>query len=300
MVKRYIVLFAAMLLLTLLVGGAVIAWLSDSVAELQTARRFNNAENERLESENRRLRDGIGEKATRLARMRLELQSLNRQLDEVSDGLGEIEMLIGLRSDAQAPMRQRLNVAGQTAMEKAAMLRLIPSGLPLRDSRITSGFGYRRHPTQGTRKFHAGLDLQAPRGTPVYAPADGIVQAVEPQSSGGFGKLLVLSHVFGFETYYAHLDGFNVKPGQFVRKGDLIARTGRSGRTSGPHLHYEIRYNRRKLNPRPFIQWDLRNYQKVFDEEERVPWDSFAKAVRRSLAQSESRLSRREPAWSAN
>jgi murein DD-endopeptidase MepM/ murein hydrolase activator NlpD len=122
-----------------------------------------------------------------------------------------------------------------------------PSGAPLGAFALTSGFGTRRHPLLGGLRLHAGVDLAAPTGTPIFATSDGMVSAAQWQ--GGYGLLVALDHGRGVQTRYGHLSRLNVAAGQRVRKGDVIGFVGSTGRSTGPHLHYEIRNNGQALNP---------------------------------------------------
>ena len=134
-----------------------------------------------------------------------------------------------------------------------------PSILPC-NGRFTSGFGMRRDPFTGRMHFHRGLDLAAPIGTPVYAPADGIVKRIKREPRG-YGLLLEIDHGMGITTRYGHLSKILVKPGQKVKRGQIIAKVGNTGRSTGPHLHYEVRILNKPVNPINYII----PYQSFFD-----------------------------------
>ncbi len=122
---------------------------------------------------------------------------------------------------------------------------------PLR-GRITSGFGWRRDPFTGRRAFHYGVDISAPVGFPVRAAASGIV--VYAGWYGGYGNVVIIKHNMGYSTVYGHLSAIVVNPGQVVRKGQVIGAVGNTGRSTGPHLHFEIRKNGRAINPLKFVK----------------------------------------------
>jgi murein DD-endopeptidase MepM/ murein hydrolase activator NlpD len=128
----------------------------------------------------------------------------------------------------------------------------IPSLIPVAGVRMSSGFGMRDHPVLGSRRAHKGIDLAGPTGTPVYAPADGVVSKAEWFSS--YGLYIQVEHGGELETRYGHLSRLNVAAGQFVRKGDLIGFVGSTGRSTGPHLHYEVRVAGVAVNPLPYMQ----------------------------------------------
>jgi murein DD-endopeptidase MepM/ murein hydrolase activator NlpD len=129
----------------------------------------------------------------------------------------------------------------------------VPSQKPVKDFRFTSNFGVRGNPFGGGGEMHPGLDMAAPIGTPVYATADGLVGRAE-RTYGGYGNLIQLEHGKGIETRYGHLSQILVHQGQRVHRGDLIALMGSTGRSTGSHLHYEVRIDGRAVNPMPFLQ----------------------------------------------
>jgi murein DD-endopeptidase MepM/ murein hydrolase activator NlpD len=132
-------------------------------------------------------------------------------------------------------------------------LSSIPSINPVsyQDAWVSSSFGYRKDPINGNRNFHEGLDIVAPRRTPVIAPADGVVTFAGWHD--GLGRSIELRHGYGYYTTYGHTDKIVVRRGDHVSRGDIIAFVGSSGRSTGPHLHYEVHFNGRRLNPYPYV-----------------------------------------------
>ena len=128
----------------------------------------------------------------------------------------------------------------------------IPSQRPISQANFTSGFGVRSDPFRGGAAMHAGVDMAGPIGTPIYATADGWVGRAG--WANGYGNLVELEHGRGVETRYGHLSAILVHAGQRIRRGDLIARMGSTGRSTGSHLHYEVRIDGRAVNPVPFLQ----------------------------------------------
>jgi murein DD-endopeptidase MepM/ murein hydrolase activator NlpD len=141
--------------------------------------------------------------------------------------------------------------------EQRELLASTPSIWPLRGY-LSAGFGKRADPFTGRSDFHSGIDISVPRGTRVVAPADGVVVFVGAKA--GYGKALVIDHGFGVVTRYAHLDGFEVRPGQRVRRGDVIAYSGNTGRSTAPHLHYEVWVNDQARNPIEYIIDEYRSF----------------------------------------
>lgn len=130
----------------------------------------------------------------------------------------------------------------------------IPSRMPVEGVRLSSDFGMRTHPVLGGRRGHKGVDLSGPVGTPIYATADGVVSKAEWFSS--YGLYVSLEHGADIQTRYAHMSRINVASGQQVRKGDVIGFVGSTGRSTGPHLHYEVRIAGKAVNPIPYMQAD--------------------------------------------
>ncbi len=128
----------------------------------------------------------------------------------------------------------------------------VPSRMPLMNARLSSEFGMRTHPVLGGRRGHKGIDLAAPTGTPIHATADGVVGKAEWFSS--YGLYIQIEHGGDFQTRYGHLSRLNVAAGQLVKKGDLIGFVGSTGRSTGPHLHYEVRVAGEAVNPIPYMQ----------------------------------------------
>jgi murein DD-endopeptidase MepM/ murein hydrolase activator NlpD len=127
----------------------------------------------------------------------------------------------------------------------------VPSRMPLDDATLTSNFGMRTHPVLGGRRNHKGIDLAQPIGTPVYATADGVVSKAEPFSS--YGNYIQIEHGGQMQTRYAHLSGYAVAAGEQVHKGQLIGFVGTTGRSTGPHLHYEVRVAGEAVDPTPYM-----------------------------------------------
>lgn len=151
------------------------------------------------------------------------------------------------------------------AANKAALLEAIPSIQPIKNqdlTRMASGYGYRIDPFTKKRRFHYGMDFSAKRGTPVYATGNGIVKRADNRSSG-YGRHIRIDHGFGYVSLYAHLNKYNVRRGQRVKRGDIIGYVGNTGRSVGPHVHYEIFKDNKKINPLNFYYGNLS--QKEFD-----------------------------------
>ena len=163
------------------------------------------------------------------------------------------------------------------AKENTEKLASLPAIQPVSNKelkRLASGFGMRMHPIYKVRRMHTGTDFSVPTGTPVYATGDGEIIATFTKFNG-YGKYIKIQHGFGYQTLYAHLSQFLVKPGQKVKRGQIIGYSGNSGASTAPHLHYEVIENGKKVNPVNYF------YQDVSDEE-------YAEIVRLSAIENQS------------
>jgi len=146
--------------------------------------------------------------------------------------------------------RLALSLARMAALEQG--LNGVPQFMPADMRMISSGFGYRRDPFNGHAAMHTGLDFRGPIGSPIHAAADGRVSFVGMRQ--GYGKVVEVSHGNGLLTRYAHMSAWKARAGQQVEAGDVIGLIGSTGRSTGPHLHFEVRINDRAVNPRPFLE----------------------------------------------
>jgi murein DD-endopeptidase MepM/ murein hydrolase activator NlpD len=145
------------------------------------------------------------------------------------------------------------------AKAKNKLLSAIPAIQPVRNEnlkRMASGFGYRTDPFTKARKMHEGMDFTAKQGTPIFATGDGVVAQADNRASG-YGNHIVLRHGYGYETLYGHLSKYNVKAGQRVKRGDIIGYVGSTGRSEGPHLHYEVHKDGKVVNPLNFYYGNI-------------------------------------------
>ncbi|GAL04434.1 peptidoglycan DD-metalloendopeptidase family protein [Photobacterium aphoticum] len=220
------------------------------------------------------------ENATNVALMD-ELSEKQVALSVLTQRIDDVETILGLAAEengAPVSLQERVDSAAISSAVRGTLFRMLPNGNPTPGIRMSSQYGTRVHPVTGKRKRHLGLDFAANIGTKIYAPADGVVEVVRPSNKGS-GNFLKLSHTMGFATTYSHLKKFNVRSGTFVRKGDLIGWTGNTGLSTGPHLHYEIRFLGRALNPRPFVEWTPENFDSLFEKEKTVQWASLLKMI---------------------
>lgn len=147
----------------------------------------------------------------------------------------------------------------ELARNKEKMLACIPAIQPVRNlelKRISSYYGYRIDPIYKVTKFHHGVDFSAPQGTPIYASGDGVITEIN-RSRRGYGNTIEIDHGYNYTTFFAHIKDFKVKKGDEVKRGQIIATVGNTGKSTAPHLHYEVRKNRRAINPVYYFYNDL-------------------------------------------
>ncbi|MEL7145762.1 MAG: M23 family metallopeptidase [Bacteroidota bacterium] len=147
----------------------------------------------------------------------------------------------------------------ELAKKKEERFAALPAIQPVSNKklkRLSSGFGMRNDPINQTRRMHYGIDFSAPKGTPIYATANGVVSTAK-FSPGGFGYYVKIDHGYGYETLYGHMRKYIVKRGQNVKRGEIIGYVGNSGKSTAPHLHYEVHKNKEKINPVYFFSSEL-------------------------------------------
>jgi murein DD-endopeptidase MepM/ murein hydrolase activator NlpD len=266
--------------------GLVVCFLATNVvAGLLASFMINSRENEALQSENRKLKSHITEVETQLASMSQQLTALGQtdkllrmmaDLPPLDDdvkqvGIGgspmespvdvnmpeltytnwsvdKIEREIDLQRTSFEEIHHKLTVNAQ-------LLEHTPTLRPLVGGYISSGFGVRRDPFTKRVEAHAGVDITQERGTPVDATAEG--QVIYAGQYYSYGKFVVIDHGFGYQTAYGHLSAINVRLGQYVDKGQAIGAVGSTGRSTGPHLHYEVRVNGQPVDPTDYFFEDV-------------------------------------------
>jgi murein DD-endopeptidase MepM/ murein hydrolase activator NlpD len=271
--KRYVVLLSTVLL-SLLIGGGY------SIYFLYQQTQLSDHQLNQLNVQAEQLSESLTAENTTNDDLTKQLADKNAELLRLTQRVDDVETILGLQGDSpeDITLDQRIDSAAISSAVRGTLFRLIPNGNPTDDVRLSSSFGTRIHPITGKRKSHRGLDFAANTGAAIYAPADAVIELVRP-SNKGYGNHLKLSHSLGFTSSYSHMSKFNVKRGQFVRKGDLIGWTGNTGMSTGPHLHYEIRFLGRAINPRPFVDWTPDNFDNLFEKEKTVQWAALLEMV---------------------
>lgn len=190
----------------------------------------------------------------------LERQRNFERLDSLSDGQLLVQVtnkLDQLDRMVYTQIKSFDHLKELSAASKSRMAH-IPAIPPISEKYLramASGYGYRSDPIYGTTRFHEGMDFSSPVGTPVYATGDGKV--TEASWKSAYGNLVEIDHGFNYTTRYAHLSEIKVRPGQTIRRGDLIGKVGNTGKSTGPHLHYEVRFRGAPQNPVNYYFYDI-------------------------------------------
>ena len=259
------------ILIGILVTGGIIYYLVNDAE-------FSKLKVQELENESSSLNKEISTLTTLKTNLESDLSDREERMLLVSDRLNDLEKLLDMDDQGDAALESRLDTAAIHSSVRVVMLTQIPSGPPVKNARISSGYGYRIHPITGKKKFHRGQDFAVKRGTKIYAPADGAIEVVRASKEGS-GNFIRIFHTYGFSSSYSHLSKFAVKRGDFVKKGDLIGYSGNTGISSGPHLHYEVRFVGRSLDPKPFVDWNVDNFDIIFKKIRGVRWESLVDKI---------------------
>ena len=188
---------------------------------------------------------------------KLEIETVRRLKD--NQLVGSILNTLNTLTSRIEAQKKSYNQVEELVKNKEQLLARTPAIQPVSNkdlNRIASGFGYRIDPVYKTTKFHAGLDFSAPQGTPIYATADGTVTTAG-NTGNGYGNHVIINHGFGYETLYGHMVRVKAKNGQAVKRGEVIGWVGSTGKSTGPHCHYEVHKYGDKIDPIYFFYNDL-------------------------------------------
>lgn len=273
--------------------GFIAAALVTAALIAYVAFRFVGSPQERiLQQQNRALRDNYGELEDTLASIQRQMRELEKRDNDVYRAIfeanpipdsararelevkqeiakvekikdyqlvGSITATINNINSRIAAQRSSYEEVEELVKNKEQLLAHTPAIQPVSNkdlNRIASGFGYRIDPVYKTTKFHAGLDFSAPQGTPIYATADGTV-ATAGNTGNGYGNYVVINHGYGYETLYGHMVRVKARSGQKVKRGEVIGWVGSTGKSTGPHCHYEVHKYSDKIDPIYFFYNDL-------------------------------------------
>ena len=191
----------------------------------------------------------------------LEVKQEIAKVEKIKDYqlVGSITTTIFNLNSRIAAQRKSYDEVEELVKNKEELLARTPAIQPVSNkdlNRIASGYGYRIDPVYKTTKFHAGLDFSAPQGTPIYATADGTV-STSGNTGNGYGNHVIINHSYGYETLYGHMVRVKSRVGQVVKRGEVIGWVGSTGKSTGPHCHYEVHKNGEKIDPIYYFYNDL-------------------------------------------
>jgi len=279
--KKLLWLVISIIIIILSLSFLYTKYLEDSFIELQSIHKNRELEIDRLKLQqkdiiayNNELKSMINTKEKQKKYLQDTIGSLGEELENTRNILG---------IDDGFKINPNINYSKLSISEKEVIMNYIPNGKPVSVIKRSSGFGWRMHPIYHRRIFHRGLDISVATGTKVMTTANGVVEKVRYNKHTGYGNLLIIKHSYGFRSAYAHLNSIGVEVGDYVLKGQVVARSGNSGRSTGPHLHYEVRYLDKILNPNLFIKWNLNNFTDTIKKENRVQWHSVIKATKTTI-----------------
>ncbi len=259
------------------IGGMIVYSLSGHVDKLKKEK--NHLNQEKVE-----LKQAIDSRTETL-------EAMNEQLLEAKKLIGldtpkeESEVIEKENKKNQNTTKENISDSTPYSLTKKEFLflsKLVPNGKPLDYRRISTRFGFRIHPITKRKQFHPADDLAADLGTPIYAPASGVV--VYAGKKRFYGNFLLIRHGLGFSTAYGHLHRIGVKSGEYVKKGELVALCGNTGRSTGPHVHYELRYLSKWLDPEPFMKkWSYESYKEVMKKNPQVDWAGLIDSLKQEI-----------------
>lgn len=264
-VKRIIFKIVIGIIALIWFGLAVLLYLNNNINNLESQNEKLKTKTNILKEKNRTFSSSISHK----------VQELNALTNKIED----FEVFVGIKPNSDLSVSKRISIAHTTTYQKKFILTQIPSGYPIMYKGITGKFGKRIHPLTQKNQFHTGIDLKAKMNTPIKAVASGVVNFAKVKKNSGYGRLLIIDHNYGFKTLFGHLNKIVVKKGDIVKKGQTIAYTGNSGLSTGPHLHYEVRFLQYPLSPQNFLTWNYKNFNAIFQNEKKVQWQKITTSI---------------------
>ena len=274
-IKKYILVVGISLLFSISALVTVVLVLNHKVKQYS----YYRVQNEELVG---KIEENKKEYLAQIEKAREEISDKELELENITTKIDEIEKIMGEEISSGEPLTEteKLDLAKMNILERKFLLQTIPNGKPLDPFKgYSSVYGTREHPILEKQIYHYGLDFKGTKGTKIISPADGIIEFAG-YNSGGFGNLVIMDHGYGFKTYYAHMSKIDVKVGQVVRKGQKLGEVGSTGRSTGPHLHYEIHYLGKRVNPMSFTEWNIDNYNSLFEKEKGVKWQSLVEMIK--------------------
>ncbi len=204
-----------------------------------------------------------------------QIQQKSHELNLIHQKIGDLENIIGIQKNNQALHHkfEEIDLQSLNLKDKKMILNLIPNGDPIKDYQKKYKAVSRERSNK--KKLPLGVDYKAYQNTPVYATSDGIVEMAQLHDKKGYGHFIKLDHAFGFASLYAHLNSLEVKKGDFVKKGDLIGYSGRSGNAQESVLFYGVLFLDREIDALDFTQWGFESFDMIFSKNTLIDWKSL-------------------------
>jgi len=279
--RMFFMWFLAGIAIIVLIGGGVLWQIISERTELESQIEDLYLQKEAVKAS---YQSELDEQIRLYSELELDKNALESEVQEKSGELNFLQGALGKIEDSfkmAAPISEKDQkmLDSLSPLDLEMLMHRVPSGLPTTFKMISDGYGWRTHPLTKKRTFHEGMDFSCDVGTPVFTTADGVVE-YSGDSGDGYGTKVIVNHGFGFRSVYAHLSKASVTRGAVVSRRDEIGLSGKSGMSSGPHLHYEVHYLGKSINPRAFADWGIRKFDTVFKQVREIPWESFAELAR--------------------
>ncbi|MCE3047085.1 M23 family metallopeptidase [Helicobacter kayseriensis] len=258
---KKIILYLVLSLVVLIVGGFfLMTFLMEQVKEIDAIKEQNIDRYRAMFVQNQSLKKQINQKSS--------------ELIEVGKRVEDLEEIIDYSKNKDVPITQEINLSGVDAKDQFFLLQIIPNGHPIKKFEKITPIKERLHPLKKKYGVNSGIDYLVASGTPVFATADGIVELVQKRASiKGYGKFAKITHAYGFSSLYGHLSEVLVNKGDFVKKGQLIGYSGRSGMSQGERLCYEVRFLGSPQDALAFAYWDSEHFESIFKKEGSIDWN---------------------------
>lgn len=265
-VKKFVFYCLVGIFVLMSVGFVLMSFLMKQVQEISQVKMDLMEKYRSIYMQNQALKNQIKEKSL--------------ELIDVSKKVSDLEEIIDFSKNREKLLQNEPITAELNRQDQLFLLQILPNGNPIKqDAKIVSS-AERIHPLKGKYGVHSGIDYLVASGTPVYATADGIVELSRERTTlKGYGRFVKMTHVYGFTSMYGHLSQVLVKKGEFVKKGQVIGYSGRSGESLGERLYYEIRFLGSYQDPFAFVQWGKENFESIFEKKSNIDWNRLFWAI---------------------
>lgn len=265
-IAKKIIAYSLLGIIGLIVSGFfLMSYLMEQVREINSIKTSMIDKYREIYMQNQKIREQIDAKS-------LELIDANKRVED-------LEEIIDFSKNRDI-VGDELNATSLKLEDQLFLLQIIPSGNPLEHFQKITSIKERIHPLKNKYGVNSGIDYIVPSNTPVYATADGIIELARKNTSlGGYGRFVKITHAYGFTSMYGHLSKTLVQKGDFVKKGQLIGYSGRSGASAGERLYYEVRFLGAYQDALAFAQWDSKDFESIFKKTGSINWNGLFWAI---------------------